>query len=457
MNSTLIRLFLAWIFIVQIGSLPLNAQDGIYKNGNKFTFEAPKANNVPVGHTIESWSIKRQEIEVSLNEKKLNFGNLAYGMAQELHQCFRIISDDDKILRLKEAAKRHALSLFKDARGEISGSTPYYGMTLGESGQITENYLNLGAYMDMLIAQPNEQTGINICWALPSEESEKTVVFSSAGFSSPIYLPNGQKHPDNLLYEVYRGSLPVRERIGFLQNGLPIEKTICKEMFFELRCFLDPEPKLSLNAPDKFYWQVAFIRISKVSDEKICENLPEVACTLPDVSILTSDIALIDSAENNITLKSATPPKAYKPLSPFTYLVPGFGMRHFQSMKENKPKIPIWPIVTGVWLGSGFFAAVSKKQSSIDYVIHKKTFSITENETAYLNANKWHHRSLISAAASLGIWIINDAGLFFKDKKARRTSRELFMNTVPSPAIGYQKNSLYPFVNQPVAGYRIKF
>jgi hypothetical protein len=317
--------------------------------------------------------------------------------------------------------------------------------------------LNLGAYMDMLIEQPNEQTGINICWALPTEESGKTVVFSSAGFSSPIYLPNGQKHPDNLLYEVYRGSLPVRERIGFLQNGLPIEKTICKEMFFELRCYLDPEPKLNQSAPDKFYWQVSFIRISKVSDEKLCENLPEVACTLPDISILTTDIALIDSAKNDLTLKSATPPKAYKPLSPFTYLVPGFGIKHFQTMKENKPKIPIWPIVTGVWLGSGFFAAVSKKQSSIDYITHKKTFSITENETAYLNANKWHHRSLISAAASLGIWIINDAGLFFKDKKARRTSRELFMNTVPSPAIGYQKNSLYPFVNQPVAGYRIKF
>ena len=36
MNSTLVRLFLAWILIVQIVSLPLNAQDGIYKNGNKF-------------------------------------------------------------------------------------------------------------------------------------------------------------------------------------------------------------------------------------------------------------------------------------------------------------------------------------------------------------------------------------------------------------------------------------
>jgi hypothetical protein len=60
--------------MVQIGSFPLNAQDGIYKNGNKFTFEAPKVNNVPVGHTIESWIIKRQEIETSLNEKKLNFG-----------------------------------------------------------------------------------------------------------------------------------------------------------------------------------------------------------------------------------------------------------------------------------------------------------------------------------------------------------------------------------------------
>jgi hypothetical protein len=44
-----------------------------------------------------------------------------------------------------------------------------------------------------------------------------------------------------------------------------------------------------------------------------------------------------------------------------------------------------------------------------------------------------------------------------KDKKAKRTSRELFLNTVPSPAIGYQKNGQYPFINQPVAGYRIKF
>ena len=182
MNSTSIRLFLVWISIVHLNSLSLNAQDGIYKNGNKFTFEAPKLNNIPVGHTAESWSIKRQEIEESLNEKKLSFGNLAYGMAQELHQCFRIISDNDKILRLKEAAKRHALTLFKDARGEISGSTPYYGMTLGESGQINESYLNLDTYMDVLIEKPKDQTGINICWALPSEESGKTVVFKSAGF-----------------------------------------------------------------------------------------------------------------------------------------------------------------------------------------------------------------------------------------------------------------------------------
>jgi hypothetical protein len=182
-----------------------------------------------------------------------------------------------------------------------------------------------------------------------------------------------------------------------------------------------------------------------------------VACTLPDVTILTSDIALLDTTKNDITLKSATPPKAYKTVSPLTYLVPGFGIRHFQSMKENKTNIPLWPIVTGVWLGSGFFAAVSKRQSDIDYAIHKKTFSVIENETAYLNANKWHHRSLISAALSVGIWILNDAHVFMKDKKAQRTSRELFMNTVPSPAIGYQKNGQYPFVNQPVAGFRIKF
>lgn len=457
MNSSILRLLLIWILIINISTLRIIAQDGIYKNGNKFTFEAPKANIVPIGHTIESWAIKRQEIESSLNEKKLNFGNLAYAMAQELHQCFRIISDDEKIFRLKEAAKRHALTLFKDSRGEISVSTPYYGMTLGESGQIIENYMNLGAYMDELIEQPNKQTGINICWALPGEESGKTVVFKSAGFSSPIYLPNGQKHPDNLLYEVYRGSLPVRERIGFLQNGLPAEKTICKEMFFELRCFLDPEPKLNQNSPDKFYWQVSFIRISKVSDEKLCESLPEVACTLPDISILNSAIALHDSTKNDLTLKSVEPPKAYKPLSPFNYLVPGFGIRHFQSLKEKKPKLPVWPVVTGVWLGSSFFAAVSKRQSSLDYAIHKKTLSVIENETAYVNANKWHHRSLISAGTSLGIWIINDTGLFLKDKKARRTSRELFMNTVPSPAMGFREKNIHPIVNQPVAGYRIKF
>lgn len=105
MNSTLIRLFPIWILLVHISSLHLIAQDGIYKNGNKFTFESPKANMVPMGHTIESWSIKRQEIETSLNEKKLNFGNLAYSMAQELHQCFRIISDDEKFYALKKQLK----------------------------------------------------------------------------------------------------------------------------------------------------------------------------------------------------------------------------------------------------------------------------------------------------------------------------------------------------------------
>ena len=96
MNSTSIRLFLVWISIVNVSSIPLIAQDGIYKNGNKFTFEAPKLINIPVGHTAESWSLKRQEIEESLNEKKLSFGNLAYGMAQELHQCFRIIGEVGK-------------------------------------------------------------------------------------------------------------------------------------------------------------------------------------------------------------------------------------------------------------------------------------------------------------------------------------------------------------------------
>jgi hypothetical protein len=459
MNNKFILFSLIWVIINSISSLKSNAQDGIYKNGHKFTFEAPKSTAIPVGHTSESWELKRQEIEITLSERKVYFGNLAYGMAQELHQCFRIISDNEKILRLKEAAKRHALSLFKYASGEIPGSTPYFGMVLGENGLINESYVNLGTYMDMLIAQTSRQEGVNICWALPGGESGKIVHFKPAGFSSPILLPNGQKHPENLLYEVYRGSLPVRERIGFLKNGMPAEQIICKEMFFELRCYLDSSPKLNPGAPDKFYWQVSFIRIGKVTDEKKCENLPDVACSLPDLSILAQITQVSnDSLQNNdLTSKSLPPPKAYKPVSPITYLFPGHGLKHFQAMKEKKYKLPIWPVITGMWLGSGFFAIVSKKQSDIDYNIHKKTFSIAENEWSYTNANKWHQRGLISAAACLSIWIINDTHIFLKDSKARRTSKELFMQSIPAPTIGYNgKNELF-LNNQPTLGIRLKF
>ena len=122
MNNKIIQFLLIWIIIIFISIFKSNAQEGIYRNGNKFTFEAPKSNVIPVGHTPESWQIKRLEIESTLNERKIFFGNLAYGMAQELHQCFRIISDNEKILRLKEAAKRHALSLFKDSRKSLAAS-----------------------------------------------------------------------------------------------------------------------------------------------------------------------------------------------------------------------------------------------------------------------------------------------------------------------------------------------
>lgn len=459
MNNKVTLIFLLWMLIFASTCIRTFAQDGIYRNGNKFTFEAPKSASIPPGYTAESWQIKKQEIETSLNEKKIFFGNLAFGMAQELHQCFRIISDNEKILRLKEAAKRHALSLFKDARGEIPGSTPYFGMVLAENGQINEQYVNLDAYMDMLIARTTRKEGVNICWALPGESSGKMVHFKPAGFSSPILLPNGEKHPDNLLYEVYRGSLPVRERIGFLKNGLPVEQIICKEMFFELRCFLDPAPKQHPTAPDKFYWQVSFIRIGKTGDEKSCDNLPEVACSLTDLSLLAQiEIPVKDSLQgNDLTLKSSEPPKAYQPVSPVTYLLPGFGLRHFQAMKEKKPALPIWPVITGLWVGSGFFALVSKRQSNIDYEIHKKTFSVAENEWSYNNANNWHHRSLISAAACLGIWVMNDIHVFLKDNKARRTSRELFMQAIPSPPVGQLGKNDALFNNQTFLGLRIKF
>jgi hypothetical protein len=100
---------------------------------------------------------------------------------------------------------------------------------------------------------------------------------------------------------------------------------------------------------------------------------------------------------------------------------------------------------------------VSKKQSDIDYNIHKKTFSIAENEWSYTNANKWHQRGLISAAACLSIWIVNDMHIFLKDSKARRTSKELFMQSIPAPTIGYNgKNELF-LNNQPTLGIRLKF
>lgn len=459
MNNKIIQFLLIWIIIIFISIFKSNAQEGIYRNGNKFTFEAPKSNVIPVGHTPESWQIKRLEIESTLNERKIFFGNLAYGMAQELHQCFRIISDNEKILRLKEAAKRHALSLFKDSRGETVGSSPYFGMVLDENGQINENYIHLDSYMDMLITQTSRQEGVNICWALPGGESGKFVSFKPAGFSSPVLLPNGQKHPDNLLYDVYRGSIPVRERIGFLRNGMPVEQVICKEMFFELRCFLDNAPKLSPGAPDKFYWQVSFIRIGKISDEKKCENLPDVACSLPDFSILAQILQNSTDTiqKGDLTSKSLPPPKAYKPVSPITYLFPGHGIRHFQQMKEKKNKIPLWPLITGVWVGSGFFAFVSKRQSDIDYGIHKKTFSVVENEWSYNNANRWHHRSLISAAACLSVWLINDTHIFLKDKKARRTSKELFMQSIPATSTSYNLKSESLLSNQQTLGFRIKF
>jgi hypothetical protein len=459
MKNKILPIIFFLISFITGASIRSFAQEGIYSIGNKFTFEAPKATSIPPGYTAESWQLKRQEIEVNLNEKKVFFGNLAFGMAQELHQCFRIISDNDKILRLKEAAKRHALSLFKDARGETLSSTPYFGMVLGENGQLNEQYVPLDAYMDMLISQTSRQEGVNICWALPGEASGKMVQFKPAGFSSPILMPNGEKHPDNLLYEVYRGSLPVRERIGFLKNGLPVEQILCKEMFFELRCFLDPEPKLNPTAPDRFFWQVSFIRIGKMGDEKSCDNLPEVACSFSDLPLLTQiELPHQDSLESNdLTLKSSEPPKAYKPVSPVTYLLPGFGIRHFQTMKEKKPAFSIWPVITGLWIGSGFFAIISKRESNIDYEIHKKTFSIAENEWSYNHANEWHHRSLLSAAACLSIWIINDTHVFLRDSKARRISRELFMQNIPSPPLGQFGNNKASVNSALSLGLRIQF
>jgi hypothetical protein len=459
MNNSPIRPFALWIIILFFGSISGHTQDGIYRQGKKFTFEVPKSGSVPVGHTMESWQLKRQEIETALNEKKAFFGNMAFGMAQELHQCFRIISDNEKILRLKEAAKRHALSLFKDSRGEISGSTPYFGMVPAENGQINEQYINLDSYMDMLIEQTSRQEGVNICWALPGEAFGKTVRFTPAGFSSPILLPNGQNHPDNLIYEVYRGSIPVRERIGFLRNGMQSEQIICKEMFFELRCFMDKTPKDNSGSPEKFYWQVSFIRIGKITQEKDCEQLPDVACSLPDLSVLAK---ITENAPDSIQKKELNsntpiPPKAYKPVSPITYLLPGHGIRHFQLLKEKKSKVPLWPVISGVWLGSGFFALISKKQSDLDYDIHKKTFSVAENEGSYQRANSWHHRSLLGAATCLSIWIINDAHVFLKDTKARRTSKELFMQSLPAPTYGFQTSAGALLNQSQTIGVRLKF
>jgi len=121
-------------------------------------------------------------------------------------------------------------------------------------------------------------------------------------------------------------------------------------------------------------------------------------------------------------------------------------------MKAKQASVPLWPLVGGLWLGSGVFAIISRQQMAIDYAIHKSTQSVTENESAYSKANAWHHRSLLGAAACLGIWLINDVHVFTRDLQARRNSREWFLQTLPGPPIG---QSFAP--GSAAAGIRITF
>jgi len=434
--------------------IPLEAQSGVFRDGNRLTMEVPPALPLPPGHTSASWQLKRRELELSLEKEKIRYGELALTMAQELHQCFRTVSDRNKMLRLKEAARRHAFTLFRDARGEVPEKTPYYGLLPGPDGQVREGHLDLDAYLDLLLQQSASGEAVNSCWALPGIVAGKAIAFEPAGFYRPVLLANGEKHPDNLVYQVYRGTIPVRERIGFLHQGQPVEKFICKEMFFEMRCLADPSASADARNLQAFYWQVSFVRISKVSDGKSCSLLPEVSCSLPEADFLVPGVEpTTDSSQvkgNPSGVRDSI--QSYKPVSALAYLVPGVGLRHFSRMKAKQASVPLWPLVGGLWLGSGVFAIISRQQMAIDYAIHKSTQSVTENESAYSKANAWHHRSLLGAAACLGIWLINDVHVFTRDLQARRNSREWFLQTLPGPPIG---QSFAP--GSAAAGIRITF
>lgn len=360
---------------------------------NTISFEPP----TPGRKVTDDYEIIKAEMEAC----KAEYLERVYKQVEDLHHCFRVISNYEKSSRIRAAARNQALELFKDRNGNPAENVRYRGYVLDT---VNFKFVLHSNSLELYLKELANPTKFNICWGIETLNiQEGNFVASSSRVVDDTVA--------GIFYKPYTAAIKIKEVVSFRQK-LVYETELCKEIRFQLRYVKRID---SLNPG--FYWNASMYEVVEV-DSKLCNSIDSMEC--PDGEIMV-DTNFVDTAFVDTLLTPPTPCAKHAPA--YSYLIPGYGFNFF---RENKKKIPAWPLITGAWGFSIGSAVYYKNKMNRSYQAHLDGTILSDRDFNYRRTVTNHNRLLLYSGIAAAIWIGTDALIFFKDNKDLKKCRENF-------------------------------
>lgn len=514
LNKSL-RLFFLSGFI-GLGACSLNGQEATYdemikrsaendwrwkgSSGKTATLDPIKLTPYPRGCDSLLWEAFVEKENARMEASKSLYREEVCGAVRNLHNCFRIISDRSVVEHRKRRVRNYAKSLFKDQNGNPKEVARYYGLVLNDVFEIEPVGMDLGSYMDTLIARSNPEVGepSNFCWAEPLCDSIKFV-----SKASNVVTKSMDRDTAGRWYTAYEIRAPIREKAAFYRNTLSTEKEICKILVFELRLYEALDTSLT-ELKDLYFYQEGLyeVELAETKTEKVaCVNtIDSFQCFEPlALPVDTGSVAekepfppasprkisyySVKKPEKDILMLSAGRDSAWivrkkeswcfveedgvlaytdagskkhviiklnedsvrylnedilfirkkpncLPVPKLAYLVPGAGFDHFRQRKHKfeglKSKAPAWPAITGAWATAIGLSIYHKKESNKFYRRQAADTELAVRDENYRKYEESRNNYLLYGAVALGIWVVSDAYLYYRDKRNFRICMENF-------------------------------
>ena len=365
------------------------------------TFELPPLYPIPTSFAGNkaAWEEERERVRKKLLEDKKKFEVSCLKILKKVKRYFEQLTQPKEIKNQAYTDKKEAA--IADRLNKILGNVRYSGIYIDRNFRERTKQTSVEKYIEFMRAYSKTQNGLaSVCWNINLKDTvdlafQKSVAKAGYIFNTPPKQPN-----DRLTYQIYKGIGYIKEEIAFFKDNVVKNIPVCKELVFSLR-YLEIIDK---NGKQDFEWQV-HVEAFKSQRSKDCGKIKRIECELPP------------PPDSGFVME-------YIPVEPWKYLVPGYGF--YNSFKENsKPTAPyiITPIVV-----SGVAAGIYFKIKSDDfYSKHKSATTFRVLDENYKDANQKNHQFIISTGIGLGVWLVTDAIIFFKDRRQNSIFKKRFI------------------------------